>query len=31
MGKLAGVHVVQRISAGLVENNRVVGGGALVS
>jgi len=26
MGKLAGVHVVQRISAGLVENNRVVGG-----
>ncbi len=26
MGKLAGVHVVQHISAGLVENNRVVGG-----
>src|SRR5215475_15325258 len=26
MGKLAGVHVVQRISAGLVENNRVIGG-----
>src|SRR5215475_4410966 len=26
MGKLAGVHVVQRISAGLVENNRVAGG-----
>ncbi|HWZ98466.1 MAG TPA: ROK family protein [Candidatus Dormibacteraeota bacterium] len=26
MGKLVGVHVVQRISAGLVENNRVVGG-----
>jgi glucokinase len=25
MGKLAGVHVVQHISAGLVENNRVVG------
>ena len=25
MGKLVGVHVVQRISAGLVENNRVVG------
>jgi len=26
MGKLAGVHVAQHISAGLVENNRVVGG-----
>lgn len=26
MGKLVGVHVVQRISAGLVENNRVIGG-----
>src|SRR5215475_5484556 len=26
MGKLAGVHVVQRISAGLVEGNKVIGG-----
>jgi predicted NBD/HSP70 family sugar kinase len=26
MGKLAGVHVVQHIATGLVENNRVVGG-----
>ena len=26
MGKLVGVHVVQRISAGLVEGNKVVGG-----
>jgi glucokinase len=26
MGKLVGVHVVQRISAGLVEDNRVIGG-----
>ena len=26
MGKLVGVHVVQHISAGLVENNRVIGG-----
>ncbi len=26
MGKLAGVHVVQHVSAGLVENHRVVGG-----
>ena len=26
MGKLAGIHVAQHISAGLVEDNRVVGG-----
>src|SRR5215470_20278873 len=26
MGKLAGVHVVQHIATGLVENNRVAGG-----
>src|SRR4249919_825909 len=26
MGKLVGVHVVQRISAGLVDGNKVVGG-----